>query len=97
MASTTSEEVIRKLKAHFERYGVPKVIITDGGPKFTSRESTDFTQRWGIHHQISDPGYPKTNGKAEAAVKIMKNLMIKVQNNGNDPYESLLEHTSPRL
>ena len=50
LTTTTSTEIIRKLKAHFARFGVPKVLVSDCGPQFTSREFTTFTERWGITH-----------------------------------------------
>ncbi|XP_055877238.1 uncharacterized protein LOC129924751 [Biomphalaria glabrata] len=91
LSTTTSQDVIRKLKGQFARFGAPKMLITDGGPQFSSNEFLTFTRRWNINHIRSDPGYPRTNGKAEAAVKIMKNLILKTKHNGDDPYEALLE------
>ncbi|XP_055862796.1 uncharacterized protein K02A2.6-like [Biomphalaria glabrata] len=97
LSTTTSQDVIRKLKGQFARFGAPKMLITDGGPQFSSNEFLRFTRRWNIHHIRSDPGYPRTNGKAEAAVKIMKNLILKTKHNGDDPYEALLElRNTPR-
>ncbi|KAI8733314.1 CAunnamed protein product [Biomphalaria glabrata] len=73
------------------------MLITDGGPQFSSNEFLRFTRRWNINHIRSDPGYPRTNGKVEAAVKIMKNLILKTKHNGDDPYEALLElRNTPR-
>uniref|UniRef100_A0A2C9LLW4 Integrase catalytic domain-containing protein n=1 Tax=Biomphalaria glabrata TaxID=6526 RepID=A0A2C9LLW4_BIOGL len=95
--STTSQDVIRKLKGQFARFGAPKILITDGGQQFSSNEFLRFTRRWNINHIRSDPGYPRTNGKAEAAVNIMKNLILKTKHNGDDPYEALLElRNTPR-
>lgn len=34
----TSMGVIRKLKPHFARYGIPDTIVTDNGPQFASEE-----------------------------------------------------------
>ncbi|KAI8728954.1 hypothetical protein BgiBS90_037934 [Biomphalaria glabrata] len=91
LSTTTSQDVIRKLKGQFARLGAPKLLVTDGGPQFSSNEFLRFTRRWNINHIRSDPGYPRTNGKAEAAVKLMKNLILKTKHNGDDPYEALLE------
>ncbi|XP_041472606.1 uncharacterized protein K02A2.6-like [Lytechinus variegatus] len=35
---TTAPAVIKKLKHHFGRYGVPEIIVSDNGPPFSSRE-----------------------------------------------------------
>ncbi|XP_055883579.1 uncharacterized protein K02A2.6-like [Biomphalaria glabrata] len=91
LTTSTSTEVIRKLKAHFARFGVPKVLISDCGPQYMSHEFAVFTNRWNISHIKSDPGHPKANGKAEAAVKTIKNMMRKTIGTGDDQYEALLE------
>ena len=97
MHTTTSQVVIRKLKKLFARYGVPKVCISDCGPQFSSVEFTRFMEVWGVHHLKSSPGHHQSNGKAEAAVKILKNLMRKSKESNSDPYEALLEfRNTPR-
>uniref|UniRef100_A0A2C9L486 Integrase catalytic domain-containing protein n=1 Tax=Biomphalaria glabrata TaxID=6526 RepID=A0A2C9L486_BIOGL len=95
--TTTSQVVIRKLKNLFARYGVPKVCISDFGPQFSSAEFTAFMEAWGVQHLKSSPGHHQSNGKAEAAVKILKNLMKKSKESKSDTYEALLEfRNTPR-
>ena len=48
---------------------------SDQGPQFTSRLFREFAAEWGFQHIMSSPRYPQSNGKAEAAVKSMKNLI----------------------
>ena len=50
LEGTKTKEVIRKLKSHFARYGVPSVVISDNGPQFKSDEFECFTQEWGFEH-----------------------------------------------
>nr|XP_027231522.1 uncharacterized protein LOC113823105 [Penaeus vannamei] len=40
-------------------------------------------KRWGVHHVISSPHYPQSNGHAEAAVKSTKYLIMKTAPSGN--------------
>ncbi|XP_055862765.1 uncharacterized protein K02A2.6-like [Biomphalaria glabrata] len=95
--TTTSQVVIRKLKNVFARYGVPKVCISDFGPQFSSAEFTAFMKAWGVHHLKSSPGHHQLNGKAETAVKILKNLMKKSKESKSHAYEALLEfRNTPR-
>ncbi|XP_045126111.1 uncharacterized protein K02A2.6-like isoform X1 [Portunus trituberculatus] len=61
----------------FRDVGVPVRLRSDGGPQFTSSTFRSFTQRWGINHVMSSPGYPQSNGHAEAFVKV-KYLIAKV-------------------
>ena len=42
-STTTTKQVIIKLKGHFARYGIPLQMVTDPGPQFLSREFRNFT------------------------------------------------------
>jgi hypothetical protein len=44
---------------------------------FVSREFELFLSNWKVNHATSSPGHQQSNGKAEAAVKIVKTLMKK--------------------
>ncbi|XP_045122909.1 uncharacterized protein LOC123511252 [Portunus trituberculatus] len=44
---------------------------------------TTVLERWGIRHIVSTPHYPQSNGHAEAAVKGVKHLILKVAPSGN--------------
>ncbi|XP_068213492.1 uncharacterized protein [Palaemon carinicauda] len=61
----------------------PQSYVTNGGPQFTSREFADFAEHWGVHHITSSPHYPQSNGPAEAAVKTVKQLILKMAPSGN--------------
>ena len=53
LTSQTSTRAITLLKKHFVRYGIPRVIVSDGGPQFTSQEFNSLMTSWGIpiiHH-----------------------------------------------
>uniref|UniRef100_A0A8C5QD11 Gypsy retrotransposon integrase-like protein 1 n=1 Tax=Leptobrachium leishanense TaxID=445787 RepID=A0A8C5QD11_9ANUR len=89
---TRSTTVIRKLKAHFARYGIPDTVCSDNGPQFISMEFKEFSMNWDFDHITSSPGYPQSNGKVESAVKTAKRLLQKAVSSGNDPYLALLDH-----
>ena len=97
LTSQTSTRTITLLKKHFARYGIPRVIVSDGGPQFTSQEFNSFMTSWGISYHTSSPMHQRANGKAESAVKIMKSLLIKTYKDGGDPYEAILkQRNTPR-
>ena len=97
LTTTSSKAVIEKLKKQFCRFGIPREIISDGGPQYTSTEFCEFAKEWGISYHITSPGHPNSNGKAESGVKIMKKLMIKCAESGTCQYEALLEQrNTPR-
>ena len=91
LTSQTSTRTITLLKKHFARYGIPRVIVSDGGPQFTCQQFNSFMTSWSISHHTSSPMHQRANGKAESAVKIMKSLLIKTYKDGGDPYEAILE------
>ena len=80
---TTASNTIRIFCRYFREVGVPLRLRTDGGLQFTSNEFRDFMQRWGVHHLVSSPHYPQSNGHAEAAVKSVKHLILKTSPSGN--------------
>jgi hypothetical protein len=77
LRSKTSNEVIGKLKSHFARYGVPDQLITDNGPPNNSETFREFAREFEFEHITSSPGYPKSNGKSENAVRTAKRLVKK--------------------
>ncbi|KAK2727780.1 hypothetical protein QYM36_008314 [Artemia franciscana] len=46
----TSEETIKKLKAHFARYNIPEKIQSENGPQVTSVECQLFLKKGDIQH-----------------------------------------------
>lgn len=80
---TTSSNTIRMFCNYFREVGVPLRLRTDGGPQFTSQEFRSFAARWGVRHIVTSPHYPQSNGHAEAAVKAIKHLILKVAPSGN--------------
>ncbi|XP_045137205.1 uncharacterized protein LOC123519765 [Portunus trituberculatus] len=74
---TTAANTIRIFCRCFRKVGVPLRLRTDGGPQFASHDFQDFMERWGVHHVMSSPHYPQSNGYAEAAVKSVKHLILK--------------------
>ncbi|XP_062595327.1 uncharacterized protein K02A2.6-like [Saccostrea cucullata] len=91
LESTTSATDISKLKQHFARHGIPDKVISDNGPQFTSQQFENFKVKWEFDHKTSSPAYPKSNGKAENAVKSAKQLMRKAKHSGQDPWLAVLD------
>jgi transposase InsO family protein len=97
LSTTTSSAVISILKKQFSRFGIPCIIVSDGGPQFSSQEFRNFAKTWRIDHVMSSPNHPQANGKAEAAVKIVKQIISKCLRDHTDQYEALLEQrNTPR-
>jgi transposase InsO family protein len=90
LSDTLASTVVSKLKQHFARHGIPDVVISDGGPQYTSGEFQKFQQNWVFQHEFSSPGNSKANGAAEAAVKQAKRILRKSHHHKEDPYLGLL-------
>ena len=90
LPDTTSEYVISKIKHHFARHGIPSLVISDGGPQYTSKQFKTFSEKYGFEHVTSSPGNSQSNGCAEAHVKIAKRIMKKSLLAKEDPYLGLL-------
>ena len=73
MQSITSSKTIEKLRIIFANHGVPRKVVTDNGPSFTSKEFQIFLSDNGIVHTLTTPYHPSSNGLAERAVQTVKN------------------------
>jgi len=52
-----------------------------------------LTKDWEFKHVTSSPCHPKSNGRAESAVKVAKNLFKKaIKEDGKDPCSALLDY-----
>ena len=77
------------MKSIFVRYGIPKTIVSDNGPQYSSFQFQQFCKIYDISHDPSSPEYPKRNGLAENTVKIVKNLPKKASKSQENPYIAL--------
>lgn len=82
-ANTTASRTIQMFCRYFREVGVPLRLRTDGGPQFASADFQNFMERWGVHHVVTSPHYPQSNGHAEAAVKSVKHLILTTAPSGN--------------
>ncbi|UYV68297.1 K02A2.6-like [Cordylochernes scorpioides] len=90
----TANVVVRSCKSIFARHGIPETVVSDNGTQFgTAREFANFARQYGFTHVTSSPRFPKSNGMAEAGVKIAKLILKKNQ----DPSLGLLEYRSTPL
>ena len=72
MSSISSAATIEKLRIVFATHGLPRKVVTDNGPSFTSAEFREFMSYNGITHVTTAPYHPSSNGLAERAVQTFK-------------------------
>ena len=88
----SSVYIIKKLKGHFARHGIPEQLLTDNGPQFVSRNFLKFSKEWDFEHRTSSRYHSQSNGKAESAVKQAKKILLKCSETGSDAFLALLDH-----
>ena len=71
----TSEEFLKVLRTYVAIFGIPITFTSDGAKVFTSKLVEDFCNRWGIIHRVTTAYNPRSNKRAEVAVKSAKRLI----------------------
>ena len=79
------------MRSHFARYGIPDIAVGDCGSQFLEKEFQQLAKHWCFKHVKSSTYHHQSNGKAENAVKIMKQLFLKAKEDNRDPQLALLE------
>lgn len=93
MKRTTTNDIKRAYLAIFSRHGVPNIVRCDNGTQLVSKEMQIVAKEIGFNIITSSPRFPQSNGQAESAVQICKNILKK----NEDPYIGLLVHRSTPL
>ena len=91
--NTSSASIVNNLKSIFARHGIPEIVVTDNGPQYSSQTFTAFADAHGFTHRTSSPIYPQSNGVSERAVKTIKGLLKKSE----DQCETLLAYSATPL
>ncbi|XP_062710558.1 uncharacterized protein K02A2.6-like isoform X1 [Aedes albopictus] len=74
---TDAKKVIKIFLKIFARFGLPDVLVTDGGPPFNSELFVKFFEKQGITVMKSPPYHPESNGQAERMVRLIKDVFKK--------------------
>ena len=72
----SASDLIRNLKDYFITFGISEQFASDSGPQFTSSLFQNFLKSWGIEHRTSSSYFPKSNLRAESAVKSAKRIVL---------------------
>lgn len=96
LRNKSAEEVKCNIRNCFAVHGIPKEIIADNVP-FNSYNFTNFCTALDIKLTTSSPIYPQSNGFAEKAVNIAKNLVKKCEDDKQELWLALLEYRNTPL
>nr|XP_012217679.1 PREDICTED: uncharacterized protein LOC105669359 [Linepithema humile] len=76
--STTSQEVIKKLKLQQQIFGNPACIISDRGTAFSSKEFQDYCENERIKHILITTGLPRANRQVEKINRTIIPILTKL-------------------
>ena len=63
MPTNDPKVVIKLFKSIiFPRFGVPKIVISDGGSHFAKNELKKLLKKYGVVHKVGAPYHPQTQG-----------------------------------
>jgi hypothetical protein len=64
----------------FPRYGVLRIVISNGGSHLIDRTFRKALMEVGVDHRIVTPYHPQTSGQVETSNKQIKNILQKTVN-----------------
>ncbi|XP_070668501.1 uncharacterized protein [Malus domestica] len=61
----------------FARFGMPKVLISDGGSHFCNQIIEALLTKYNVTHKVSTPYHPQTSGQANVSNREIKQILEK--------------------
>ncbi|KAM1465088.1 hypothetical protein ACFXTO_044654 [Malus domestica] len=61
----------------FARFGMPRVLISDGGSHFCNRTIEALLKKYNVTHKVATPYHPQTSGQAEVSNREIKQIIEK--------------------
>ncbi|WZZ53231.1 hypothetical protein YC2023_053338 [Brassica napus] len=81
IASPTNDaKVVLKMFKNiiFPRFGIPRVVISDGGSHFINRLFANLLKKNGVKHKVATPYHPQTSGQVEISNREIKSILEKI-------------------
>ncbi|XP_056845060.1 uncharacterized protein LOC130496730 [Raphanus sativus] len=81
IASPTNDaKVVTKMfkSVIFPRFGVPRVVISDGGSHFINKLIEGLLKKKGVKHKVATPYHPQTSGQVEVSNREIKSILEKI-------------------
>ena len=65
------------MKNIFARFGVSRIITSDGGTHFCNDQLQRVLRHYNVTHKVASPYHPQTNGQAEVSNRELKKILEK--------------------
>ncbi|CAN6583880.1 unnamed protein product [Malus baccata var. baccata] len=62
----------------FPRFGIPRVILSDGGKHFINKPFANLLAKYEINHRVATPYHPQTSGQVEVSNRELKRILEKI-------------------
>ncbi|NHW78355.1 integrase catalytic domain-containing protein, partial [Escherichia coli] len=70
--------VVNFIKKHiFNRFGIPRAIISDQGTHFCNKSFEALLAKYGVKHRVATPYHPQTSGQVEVSNRHIKQILEK--------------------
>ena len=73
----------------FSRFGIPKKVVLDNGPQYSSSEFTKFESDYGFKHSTSSPKDLELNGLVERSVQIINRIFQTCNKKQSRPHHGI--------
>ena len=69
-------QVVKFLRRNiFNRFGTPRMIISDGGSHFVNKLFENLLKKYGVQHRVATPYHPQTSGQVEISNREIKHIL----------------------
>ncbi|CAJ2642327.1 unnamed protein product [Trifolium pratense] len=84
--------VVNFLKKNvFARFGVPRVLISDGGKHFCNKYLESVLAKYNVKHKVATPYHPQTCGQVEVSNRQLKQILEKTVANSRKDWAKKLD------
>ncbi|XP_024007304.1 uncharacterized protein K02A2.6-like [Eutrema salsugineum] len=75
----------------FPRFGVPRVVISDGGTHFVNKTLEDLLRKHEVKHKVASPYHPQTSGQVEVSNRQIKAILERTVSNSRKVWSKKLD------
>ncbi|XP_055959726.1 uncharacterized protein LOC130014813 [Mercurialis annua] len=91
LPTNDAKVVLSFLKHLVNRFGTPRVIISDGGSHFCNRQFDALMKKYNVHHRVATPYHPQTSGQVEVSNRELKRILEKTVNGSRKDWSLKLD------
>ncbi|KAM1203414.1 hypothetical protein ACFX2J_019249 [Malus domestica] len=77
ISETFPDEQLLSVQVSAPWFGMPRVLISDGGSHFCNRTIEALLKKYHVTHKVFTPYHPQTNGQAEVSNREIKQILEK--------------------